>query len=200
MLWCSAMLLNIRESRAAIGIFLIACSPMTIYYSSIISNDASAVFAGSLVLFTSMMCVNNRLKKPKLSLFLVGLLVVLLKPVFVAAVIACSVLIFIFPDAKEKSELSTGKIKHLLAKCYSNEGILLCGGIFGSLSWYIIESLLSYMPTPKSSIFAPIVPVFYYPATAIDSLGSTASGISSGSYDPLSVSYTHLTLPTNREV
>ena len=187
LLWCSAMLLNIRESRAALAIFLIACSPMTIYYSSIISNDASAIFAGSLVLFTSLMKIANRLKNPKLSLFSVGLFVVLLKPVFVAAVIACSLLLFIFCDSKKESELGAGKIKRSLSKIHSNGGQLLCGGVLGSLCWYIFESLLSYMSTPKPSTFGPIVPVFYYPATAIDSLGSTASGISSGSYDPLSL-------------
>ena len=80
LLWASGRLVGISPIKLGAGILILAAAPTTVYFSAIVSNDASSIFAGSFIAFVCLLAFLKPGKWVPYILALAGFLVVMLKP------------------------------------------------------------------------------------------------------------------------
>jgi hypothetical protein len=112
LLWGAGRLLGLTVSRVSLGVLLLAAAPVVLYETSIVSDEASAIFAGALVTFMGALAWQHRSRWMVPALCIVGFLVCLMAEINVFAVTVVAVLFLLlgFSDRRaleESSELAS---------------------------------------------------------------------------------------------
>jgi hypothetical protein len=141
-LWCCGRLLGIDAKKIGGVILLVGAAPIVIYYSSIVSNDASAIFAGSFISLIAILYLQKRLPWRHASLFAASFAVGMLKPVFLLPAIAVALVHFLVllsrTVTQERSNLIQG-FRTLFKQWLPFGGILVMGSLSSLTIWTIIE-------------------------------------------------------------
>jgi hypothetical protein len=144
LLWMAAALLGVSIKRRIPGILILVSAPVVLYQTSIVSNEAPGVFAGSLIAFLGVLAWvrPGRWTKPALgaAAFFVATLKLddVLPVVVVAGVLACASWSKIAPHGG----VSRNDVRAWFRLWWPCGGMLLLGAAVSSLAWIIIDNRL----------------------------------------------------------
>jgi hypothetical protein len=146
LLWMTGMLLGLSVTRIVSAVLLIACGPVVIYQTSIVTNDAPAIFAGALIAFLSVLAWKKPGRWVTPTLALAGFFVASLKSVFILAPLIAAAVFAVhhwFTTREEGSTTLFDHAKRWFLRWLPLGGALLIGALVCDLAWVIIYNKLS---------------------------------------------------------
>jgi hypothetical protein len=145
LLWMAGRILGVSVGRLGVAALLLAGAPVVIYQSSIVSNDAPSVFAGSLIVFLAAMAWTRPGRWVAPTLGLAALFVTSFKADDILAVIVVSGVLARLWWASPQSggRRTAGRVTSWFRSWGPNGGALLLGGVVSALAWVIINRRLN---------------------------------------------------------
>jgi hypothetical protein len=149
-LWMAGRVLGLSVKRLAPAILLLACAPVVIYQSSIVSNDAPSIFAGSIVALVAALAWNRPGRWTAPVLASVAFFVTSIKSVdILGPVIVSALFAIMWWDQLDVQVTSVrSRLRIVWGKWWPNGGALLVGGVVSAVGWLIISRKLSII-NPK---------------------------------------------------
>lgn len=188
--WAAGRVMGLSPWAVGLGALLIASAPVVIYQSSYVTNDASSILAGSLVLLVGALTIKRPGRWIVPVTLLAGIFVTGLKLTDALAVVAMSLLIMMLAWllATEVKTIGARAIA-ALKWWWPRGGTLLIGSVAAAMTWEIVERSLSIANPRTIKSFAGL--------RAIPTQGSTFFREAllmlqplTGSYDPFRTSST----------
>ena len=145
-LWVAASFLAIPLMARTIGVMLLASAPVVVYQSSIVSNDAPALFAGSMVALVGLLAWRRRAWWTAPALFATAFVATSftldngLAPVVVAGVLAWA---WYMRGLKDPGGLDAAVIGPWLRAWGQTGGALLLGTITCAAVWVVLSRHLN---------------------------------------------------------
>jgi hypothetical protein len=149
MLWAAGRLLGARPLALLAALLLLVVSPAVIYYSSIVSNDATVLFAGALV-FLAAVVVGLRPRVPGMILLAVSAVVAVgLKPTnaFAAATVACFAFALLWRQDGRCD-------RAMLITWMRSGGVLLTASVVVAGGWGAVANALALVDARTLPIYA----------------------------------------------
>ena len=139
LLWAAGRIAGVKPSLLGSGILILGASPVALYYSTIISNDASSIFAGSLIAFLSLLALRRPGRWVPFSLAVAGFCVVMLKPtdIMTALVFAALFAVLGIRKVQERNHSLGEQSRDFIKIWLPTGGVLLGSSFFGVLAWSI---------------------------------------------------------------
>lgn len=137
LLWGAGALMKIRPSRLAIGVLLLGCSPWVLYESSIVNNNASGVFAGSLLAFVAALAWRRRGRWSIVALSLTAFVVCTMDLANSLGVVVIAVL-FLFLARVDRPALGSVRSPRALNPHWvAHAAMALLGAALAVAGWYV---------------------------------------------------------------
>jgi hypothetical protein len=150
LLWMAGGILGVSRRKMVPAILLLAGAPVVIYQSSIVSNDAPALFAGGLVLFLGALAWTRPARWLAPVLALAGFVVTSIKLDDALAPLAVSVVLALATWTRlGSSDGWRHRLQASLARWAPHGGALLAGAVLSALAWIIINRHLNLI-NPKT--------------------------------------------------
>jgi hypothetical protein len=155
-LWMAARLLRISIRCVVPIVLLLATAPVAIYHASIVSNDAPALFAGSLMALLGTLAWQRPGPWRAPTLLASAFVVTSFKLDDILAVLVVSgVLAAASWSAVRRKEAPIGeRLRSWFLKWRGSGGMLLAGGIISALAWVIINRHLNLVDPKTLPTFA----------------------------------------------
>jgi hypothetical protein len=140
-LWAAGRIAGIRASLLGSGILVLAASPIPLYYSTIVSNDASSIFAGSLIAFLGLLALRRPGRWVPPVLAVAGFSVVILKPTdIMAAIVIAGLFASTFARQVRGKEISRNEALWEFSKLWLRTGGILVGfSVAGVVAWSFVQ-------------------------------------------------------------
>jgi hypothetical protein len=141
LLWASGRLVGISPIKLGAGILILAAAPTTVYFSAIVSNDASSIFAGSFIAFVCLLASLKPGKWVPYILASAGFLVVMLKPLDFIPVLVFSGLfaVSLSKDVWQNPDGWPQRIQSVVKRWLPTGGMLLGSSLLGILFWLVLQ-------------------------------------------------------------
>jgi hypothetical protein len=163
LLWMTGRLMGVAIRRLVPAMLLLSSAPVVIYQSSIVSNDAPSIFAGSLIALLSALAWKRPGRWTIPTLALGAVLVTTIKAVdIIPPLVFASLLAILYWKCADPADLTpTARLRAWFVRWGPNGGVLLLGGVIGVGVWVIVSHELSLinpktLPTYASLRIAPI--------------------------------------------
>ena len=140
-LWAAARVLGLSVGRTGAGVLLVATAPLVFVSSSYVSNDASGILAGGLVLLAGALAWRHPGRWVTPGLALVGLFVASLKAVDLLAVVVASALLALAAWSAPGSQ-DRPPFRAVVTRWSRSGGALLVGGLVSALGWVLASRQL----------------------------------------------------------
>jgi hypothetical protein len=141
LVWGTGRLLELKPEAISIGILLLATAPVVLYESSIVSNTASALFAGGLIAFLGALAWRRRGRWAPPTLGIAAFLVCTLDVTNLLPIVAVAVLFVIVALAERPSvdQPSDSLLRRVTDSTWSRHAAaLVIGGGVSVLTWLIV--------------------------------------------------------------
>jgi hypothetical protein len=147
--WVAGRLFGTRPWALLAAILVLSVAPATIYFSSIVSNDATALFAGGCILVAAALLGKHPSRWSAVTGFAIGFVAAWLKPTnfFAAATVALFLLVRAYQARAWNS------YRELLRRWIRGGGALLAGAGFGVVLWLLISNSIATMDARDLPIF-----------------------------------------------
>lgn len=142
LLWIAATILGIDWPLIAAGALFLTAAPTVVLSSSIVSNDAAALFGGSLA--AAMGAVQWRYpgRMPWWSFALAGVAIPMLKESFALPIVTVAVLLAIEPYVRHSSR-GDRAVRELTLAWLSGSGLMLVCAVVATIGWSLAFHALS---------------------------------------------------------
>lgn len=144
LLWAAGRVMGLDPKVVGAGVLLVAVSPVVVYESSIVSNTASMVFAGSLVALASALAWRRPGRWVAPTLFGVGILAVALKETGSFPVLVASILLAMYAYTSCPHE--GGRLRtawRAMLRWLPNGGAMLIAALLGVVAWTVTSQRLA---------------------------------------------------------
>jgi hypothetical protein len=139
LLWCAGRLLGVAAWPLLAAMLVLVAAPAPIYFASIVSNDASAIFAGAAVLLAAAIVGRDPAPWGTAILVVTGSVVALLKPTNSFAVVTVAAFLLVIG-----SRSSDGGWRGAVRSWLRTGGALLAGALVATGGWIAIADGLAY--------------------------------------------------------
>jgi hypothetical protein len=141
LVWGTGRLLELKPEAISIGILLLATAPVVLYESSMVSNMASALFAGGLIAFLGALAWRRRGRWALPTLGIAAFLVCTLDVTNLFPIVAVAALFMIVALAERPTDdrSSDSVIRRVTGSTWSRHAAaLVIGGGVSVLAWLIV--------------------------------------------------------------
>ena len=163
LLWMTGRLMGVAIRRLGPAMLLLLSAPVVIYQSSIVSNDAPSIFAGSLIALLSVLAWKRPGRWTIPTLALGALLVTTIKAVdIIPPLVFATLLAVLYWKCADLADLTpTARLRAWFVRWGPSGGVLLLGGVIGVGVWVIVSHQLSLvnprtLPSYSSLRHAPV--------------------------------------------
>jgi hypothetical protein len=148
--WVAGTLLGVRPWALLAALLVLTVAPTVVYFSAIVSNDATALFSGAVVLAAAVWFGPTPTRWASATLFGIGFAVAWLKPtnVFAAATVALWLLVRAYQERDGRTT------RELLRTWLRSGGALVAGAAVAALGWVAISGWLAFVDAQSLPIFA----------------------------------------------
>jgi hypothetical protein len=141
LVWIAATILGVDWPLIAAGVLFLAAAPTVVLASSIVSNDAPAVFAAGLIATMGAVQWRHPGRLPWWSFALAGVGVAMLKESF--AVPAATVAALLALEAVVGARRGERPLRELALVWLSGSGVMLLGAAAATIAWSVVFHALS---------------------------------------------------------
>jgi hypothetical protein len=152
--WATGRVLGFNPLLIASGCLLISAAPLSIYVSSNVTNDASGLFSGSILLLISALSLKYQRRWFPYLFFVVGLILPLFKVTNLIAIAIIAIVLLIWNLGKvNRWESQKQRLVSALRPWSATGGLLILGGALSSLVWSALEMSRSIADPKTISTF-----------------------------------------------
>ena len=178
-LWFAGRKFEVDEWTLVGAIFVAGCAPNVVYYSSIVSNDAASILAGSIAALAIAPCIKSSPSRQRtFALFAVGFAVAMLKPMNVLPLGALA--LFLFALHASRNPKWRDERRRFFLQWLRGGGSLVAGGGVAVATWYLIYTRIGYVDPKTMPVFAGLA-ISGFPIATVFSQGSALLGLATDS-------------------
>lgn len=150
LLWAAGRLLGARPWPLLAALLVLVSAPAVVYFSSIVSNDATAVFSGALMLLVVVLVGAEPSRWGTIALFVAGAVAATLKPTNAFAAIAIGLFVLFRPTGASRVQFDRARFLGWLR----TGGVLLGGAATAILVWVIVSNSIALVDAKDLPIYA----------------------------------------------